>query len=108
MRHNQLTMIAPLDKDRRREALAAYLEQEIGYQRAGSDANTQLSGIAELHFISMFTFASPGGNGSSEGYLVLEANFDGPVDEFLAKFTSSSSSGSISSSIIAGVVQTKR
>src|ERR1700722_4005035 len=86
MRHNQLTMIAPLNKDQR-EVLASYLEREIGYQRVGGTANTQMSGIAELHFISMFTFVTTGGDGGPEAYLILEANFDGPVNYFLAHFT---------------------
>jgi hypothetical protein len=85
-RHNQLTMIAPLDKNRR-EALAAGLERKIGYQRSDRRANIRLKRIAQLHFISMFTFVPPGEGGNREGYLVIEANFDGPVDDFLDEFT---------------------
>lgn len=86
MRHNQLTMIAPLEANQR-GPLVRYLEEEIGYQRADRPANALLKDIAELHFISMSTFVPPGGGRNPEGYLVIEASFDGPVDAFLQKFT---------------------
>jgi hypothetical protein len=86
MRHSQLTMIAPLESNRRAE-LEALLEGEIGYQRTDRPANGRLKCIAELHFISMFTFVPPGVGGNREGYLVIEASFDGPVGQFLDKFT---------------------
>ncbi|MBV9953967.1 MAG: hypothetical protein JOZ70_01840, partial [Pseudolabrys sp.] len=86
MRHNQLTMIAPLDKDRR-AAVEADLETHIGYQRADKPDHILLKDIAELHFLSIFTFVPQGGGRNPEGYLVIEASFDGPVDNFLANFT---------------------
>lgn len=86
MRHNQLTMIAPLDKDQR-AAVTDDLDANIGYQRVDQPDHILLKKIGELHFISMFTFVAPGGGGNPEGYLVIEANFDGPVDNFLKNFT---------------------
>jgi len=86
MRHNQLTMIAPLEANRRKP-LVKFLEEEIGYQRANRPANDLLKTITELHFISMFTFVPPGAGGNREGYLVIEASFDGEVDAFLQRFT---------------------
>lgn len=87
MRHNQITMIAPLDQDQRK-SVDALLIEKIGYQRAGRPGNALLRCVSQLHFMSMFTFVAPGGGGNPEGYLVLEANFDGPVDDFLNEFTS--------------------
>jgi hypothetical protein len=87
MRHNQITMIAPLDRDQR-QSVDALLIEEIGYQRAERPGNALLRRVPQLHFMSMFTFIAPGGGGNPEGYLVLEANFDGPVDDFLDEFTS--------------------
>jgi len=89
MRHNQLPVVAPL-AEHKQKALAGYLEKEVGYQCAGKPANALLREIAELHFLSMFTFVSPGEACHPEGYLVIEASFDGPVDAFLQVFTTSS------------------
>jgi hypothetical protein len=86
MRHNQLTCIAPL-ADNQRTVLTNYLEEKIGYQRKGNQANELLKQVPELHFLSMFTFVSPAEVRNSEGYLVIEASFDGSVDAFLEKFT---------------------
>jgi hypothetical protein len=86
MRHKQLTFIAPVAEGRRIE-LKRYLEEEISYQCKHKPANVLLRQIPELHFLSMFTFVSPGQARNPEGYLVIEASFDGPVDAFLGKFT---------------------
>jgi hypothetical protein len=86
MRHNQLTMIAPVDKNQR-AAVIADLDANIGYQRADKPDHILLKEIDELHFLSIFTFVPPGGGGNPEGYLVIEASFDGPVDNFLETFT---------------------
>jgi hypothetical protein len=86
MRHNQLTMIVPVDKNQR-AAVIADLDANIGYQRADKPDHILLKKIDGLHFLSIFTFVPPGGSGNLEGYLVIEANFDGPVDAFLGNFT---------------------
>jgi hypothetical protein len=67
--------------------LNCWLNGEIGYQRADLPANRLLNGIAELHFVSLFTVTTPDGSGNPDGYLVLEANFDGPVDGFVNRLT---------------------
>jgi hypothetical protein len=85
MRHHQLTMIAPIDENQR-AAVIADLDANIGYQCSDKSDHALLKKIDELHFISIFTFV-PHGDGNPEGYLVVEANFDGPVDNFLANFT---------------------
>ena len=88
-RSNQLTMIVPLEKGRR-QSLERYLKRRVGYQRAATSANALLASIVQLHFVSMFTFVPPSVGLSPvnpEGYLVVEASFDGPLDRFLSEFT---------------------
>jgi hypothetical protein len=85
-RPNQLTVIVPLDKGRR-QPLERYLERRVGYQHAATAK--LLARITQLHFVSMFTFVPPSRARlvNPEGYLVIEASFDGPADGFVREFT---------------------
>jgi len=82
---NQITMVAPVIAQRRQE-LTAWLDQEVGYQGAGGQYHELLQKIPDLHFISMFALSIPRGDDKSQGYLVLEASFDGPASDFIAAF----------------------
>jgi hypothetical protein len=80
-RQHDLTIVAPL-KPRTRDPLDQFLLDNMGYQRADRPYNARLKEISELHFLSFFTFLPPDDSGNREGYLVLEASFDGSPENF--------------------------